>query len=424
MMDSSMHLQLGYLLITLLVGACFAFYYESMLRFFEQICDRKLPLYAHIAGGAVAYLFMIAVSLLGCPLYVNWTLLGLVYVAEMLVMFRVSPALAASMGMQAALLTLAINSITRALAALALNQPMAVFDSRYANEISNLKRYPIAAAFLLCALLFWAMRRALNVKHFQASLFEPARRRLFLAMSTSFFVYLDLNLLIYDTHGGENSIKLWCLKSAVCVLFGDLLFLSHIHTIAQYLEYEQKSRHARKELERGQRSNAALENAASYDVLTGCRTRAVGLAVLKDLFAQPGDLLLCYIDLNNLKTVNDKAGHNAGDAYLAAVGHALCTNMTTDATVFRYGGDEFVVVQPGGDTAALHRNMEQACRVLTGFSHTSQYPFAMSVSYGIATRQEVSDLTALLALADKRMYADKRQKKSETPPAAEKCSQL
>lgn len=400
--------------ITLLDGVAFGFYFSMMLRLFDCIVQPIAKRWARIASGVLVYVFLIVITLLQFPLYVNWTLVAVLYVIEIRILYRASFRVAICMGTQGALLSLALNAIARTLMALLIDQPLAVFDSRVDVHIHNLKWMPIGIAFLAAGALLWTIRKLFIDAEAVKDLFGLSHRRMIVAMSISFFAYLDLNLFIYATGGNEPIIKLWCLKSALCVLFGDLLYLSHVYTIAQYLDYAKKSSHTRQELETGRQSNAALENAASRDALTGCKSRTAGLHMLETLFAQENDFLLCYLDLNDLKGVNDRLGHNAGDQYIAAVSHALCAAMKTDAIVCRYGGDEFLVLQLDNDVEALRSNMEEVQRVLHTYSNTSQYPFVLSVGYGIAARQEADSVDKLLALGDARMYEDKRGKTPET----------
>lgn len=404
----------GSIAITFLDGGAFAFYFAMMLRLFDCVVQPIAKRWMRVASGVLAYVFLIAITLLQFPLYINWTLVAVLYVIEIRILYRASLRVAICMGTQGALLSLALNAIARTLMALLIDQPLAAFDSRMDGHIHNIKWLPIGLAFLAAGALLWAIRKLFIDTEAVKDLFGLSHRRMIVAMSISFFAYLDLNLFIYATGGNEPIIKLWCLKSALCVLFGDLLYLSHVHTIARYLDYAEKSSHTRQELETGRRSNAALENAASCDALTGCKSRTAGLHMLEALFAQGNDLLLCYLDLNDLKGVNDRLGHNAGDQYLAAVSHALRGTMKTDAVICRYGGDEFLVLQLDNDVEALRSNMEEVERVLHTSSNTSQYPFALSVSYGIAARREADSVDALLSLGDARMYADKRTKTPES----------
>ncbi len=74
-----------------------------------------------------------------------------------------------------------------------------------------------------------------------------------------------------------------------------------------------------------------------------------------------GDLCVIFLDLDNLKSVNDKHGHLAGSQVLREVGYVLKRTVTDErATLTRYGGDEFVLILPGH---SLDAGMEIAERI-------------------------------------------------------------
>ncbi|MDB5893429.1 MAG: hypothetical protein JWQ88_960, partial [Rhodoferax sp.] len=99
------------------------------------------------------------------------------------------------------------------------------------------------------------------------------------------------------------------------------------------------------------RSEARLEQLANHDVLTGLPNRRYLQSVLAHRFEadvnRDGSVTLacCYIDLDKLKDVNDRSGHQAGDRLIQAVASAL-TQLPTNArpTAVRVGGDEFLVL--------------------------------------------------------------------------------
>ncbi|MEV4514052.1 diguanylate cyclase [Dactylosporangium sp. NPDC049525] len=124
------------------------------------------------------------------------------------------------------------------------------------------------------------------------------------------------------------------------------------------------------------RMREELHRQATYDALTGCRSRAATLTGLDEALAQPATnrgVAVVFVDLNEFKAVNDRHGHAAGDRLLTHVGSLLRAAVRDGDVVGRFGGDEFVVVccdvagQPqarriaetlatalAADTAALH----------------------------------------------------------------------
>jgi diguanylate cyclase (GGDEF)-like protein len=104
---------------------------------------------------------------------------------------------------------------------------------------------------------------------------------------------------------------------------------------------------------------AGLELRANVDPLTGCDNRYDLPARLSDL--KPGDAV-CLLDLDHFKRVNDALGHAAGDELLADAAAVLRESVRKQDSVIRYGGEEFLVLLPGGGSsgaAALDRRLRE-----------------------------------------------------------------
>ncbi|MGF1455592.1 MAG: GGDEF domain-containing protein [Alphaproteobacteria bacterium] len=156
---------------------------------------------------------------------------------------------------------------------------------------------------------------------------------------------------------------------------------------------------------------AELETLSSSDVLTGLLNRR-GLFDAYDRArgaAGPGGLrgVLCYLDVNAFKAVNDTHGHEAGDRALCRVADAIRSVMGGGDRAARLGGDEFAVMiadrpeRPAGDlVSALLQALDQLSR--TGEP-------AIKVSLGLAVFDGETTLDDVLAKADRAMYAAKRQ---------------
>jgi diguanylate cyclase (GGDEF)-like protein len=121
------------------------------------------------------------------------------------------------------------------------------------------------------------------------------------------------------------------------------------------------------------------------------------------------------IDIDNFKAYNDAYGHQAGDSFLRKFAALLMTSSRIMDSVFRYGGDEFIVIFPETskeDAANLARRIEALIRKgkfegLEVFSGGR-----LSCSIGIASYPEDGlSAEALLSVADRMMYKAKKQKK-------------
>jgi diguanylate cyclase (GGDEF)-like protein len=119
-----------------------------------------------------------------------------------------------------------------------------------------------------------------------------------------------------------------------------------------------------------------------------------------------------YIDLDDLKRVNDTYGHQAGSALLVETGKILKSSFREIDIVGRIGGDEFVVAgqfsQPGIELVA--KRIEES---VTRRNDETASPYPLSLSIGsVTTDIELQrTLEELLSVADQAMYQEKRRKK-------------
>jgi diguanylate cyclase (GGDEF)-like protein len=162
---------------------------------------------------------------------------------------------------------------------------------------------------------------------------------------------------------------------------------------------------------------------AGTDPVTGCMNhRAMRWRLDEEIgrAARSGGPLSCLlIDLDNFKLVNDRHGHQAGDAVLRAVVHALVGEFRAFDRVARYGGDEFVVILPNAAlesaTAAATRALERL-QALSG-DDDDDGP-GVSASIGVAQWQAPMSTDALLEACDAALLRSKRQGKGRVTRAS------
>ncbi len=150
-----------------------------------------------------------------------------------------------------------------------------------------------------------------------------------------------------------------------------------------------------------------LRHEATHDLLTGLPNRRAFLARL-DREAARGDgqfaLVLC--DMDNLKQVNDRHGHDAGDRALQALADALRSGLRRSDDAFRIGGDEFAVVLGGASRLDAER---VAQRLGADLSNGQR---GIEASFGIAVRELGESAHELIARADAMLYRSKRRRRS------------
>jgi diguanylate cyclase (GGDEF)-like protein len=165
------------------------------------------------------------------------------------------------------------------------------------------------------------------------------------------------------------------------------------------------------------RAEEALEHLAAHDPLTGLPNRHRLQRELQYAMAhagQTGDgLALLYLDLDGFKEVNDRGGHDAGDRLLREVAQRLQQALRQGDLVARVGGDEFIVLLPGCRDAECARVLANALRArLSPPFQLADGLFHLDASIGIACfPADGSDPDALVAYADRAMYASKRMRR-------------
>jgi diguanylate cyclase (GGDEF) domain len=153
-----------------------------------------------------------------------------------------------------------------------------------------------------------------------------------------------------------------------------------------------------------------LEYLGKHDVLTKLYNRSFYIAELNRLERNQLRPVSCiFIDLNGLKELNDSIGHDAGDSILRRLGNILNQLIQhTPYSASRIGGDEFVILLPGADDAAL-QNCLQSLNELLLVDNQFYSNQPMSISIGSATNELNERMDDMLKRADLDMYRQKKK---------------
>ncbi|MES0335792.1 MAG: diguanylate cyclase [Candidatus Magnetobacterium sp. LHC-1] len=125
-------------------------------------------------------------------------------------------------------------------------------------------------------------------------------------------------------------------------------------------------------------------------------------------------MLLFFLDLDGMKTINDSYGHKAGDRALVEVAHIMRETFRESDIIGRTGGDEFIVLV--SDMEIVDENVIRARLQdnIDTFNNKSDAPFNLSVSVGVIrySHENPMELDELIAKADNLMYAEKSKKRA------------
>lgn len=156
-----------------------------------------------------------------------------------------------------------------------------------------------------------------------------------------------------------------------------------------------------------------LRRAALYDSLTDSLNRrafteGVGLEMAKATF---GTVVIA--DLDNLKFVNDHFGHVSGDRLLRQCAETLRATLRRYDRLYRWGGDEFLLVVPAARGVEVVNRLQAAISVTDPVVVNDDDTVALAVSLGAADFASSDELDAALERADRAMYAEKSRRKAE-----------
>jgi diguanylate cyclase (GGDEF)-like protein/PAS domain S-box-containing protein len=127
-----------------------------------------------------------------------------------------------------------------------------------------------------------------------------------------------------------------------------------------------------------------------------------------------------YLDLNGFKSINDRFGHQAGDALLKAFGHRLASCLRPDDILGRLGGDEFAIILPNVAVEDAKHVAERLVRTAFDAYIIQGQEIRCSASVGIALMpRHGEELWHLISVADHAMYSAKSiQNNADTDMAA------
>lgn len=161
----------------------------------------------------------------------------------------------------------------------------------------------------------------------------------------------------------------------------------------------------------------SIKLSSETDALTGVLNRKAGINFLKErmqnIQLKKGALTICFVDVNNLKEVNDKYGHKLGDNLIVNVAKIIKEVLREGDEVARLGGDEFLVLFDACNIEQAVRAWDRIIEKFEAFNLNSDEVYDISVSVGFAEYNHKLNISyeTLIELADTEMYKNKERYK-------------
>ena len=164
------------------------------------------------------------------------------------------------------------------------------------------------------------------------------------------------------------------------------------------------------------RAEEELKRLAHYDTLTSAYNRGYGLELLQRQLKlakrNKSPLLLAYTDLDNLKDINDKFGHEEGDIAMIKVAKLFKSILREVDIIIRMGGDEFLVIFLDSTLKEIPIIRKRLSKELARLNHIYKKPYKIEFSIGFSNFDSINPLSMdeLIRIADQKMYEEKKNK--------------
>ena len=181
----------------------------------------------------------------------------------------------------------------------------------------------------------------------------------------------------------------------------------------QLMTFEDMTYELRLTNKRLESAQSELRQLVTTDPLTGCRNRRffdeiIGREIERHRrYHIP--LSLLFVDVDRFKAINDSLGHEAGDRVLQRVAVFLVRNVREADYVFRWGGDEFLILISCREEEAVRKAYDLQ-KAFEESSEAASLPAGVGLSIGCAeVPATATEIMAIVKIADDRMYLDKRR---------------
>jgi two-component system, cell cycle response regulator len=168
-------------------------------------------------------------------------------------------------------------------------------------------------------------------------------------------------------------------------------------------------------------SHNRLQQLAAIDPLTNILNRRFGIDRLKEEFSRSirnnAPLGVILFDIDHFKAINDTYGHIVGDKVLASLAKAVKTVLRDGDILFRYGGEEFIVLLPGAAVKDVIKAAEQIRHIAEDLEiNYQEQVLKITISLGGVSYPEmnVTSFELLMSMADQKMYLAKERGRNQS----------
>ena len=223
------------------------------------------------------------------------------------------------------------------------------------------------------------------------------------------FVGADLYGLFVNEVSVENAFGISSVAFQLSVTLRSLFMIEEQNRVKQSLQIS---------LERFIRDNTMLEQIAQKDELTGLYNRRGFISnaekVLNEPMNQGKIAIICYADMDDLKKINDRYGHDDGDFALCTISQVLRESFRDTDIIGRIGGDEFVALAVTGSDCNVDKMKLRIANVIKRYNEASGKPYPIDMCTGIYKFRCAHniDIYDVINNADRLLYEEKISKKT------------
>ncbi len=236
-----------------------------------------------------------------------------------------------------------------------------------------------------------------------------------LKISTFILLLVYINLIcsvatIYAPVLNVSISVLYLMISAIVPIIIFLVMIYVLHLYSNLNDVAEEFEDIIFDISNTQKTVSEMEQYTEIDYMTGCFVRSVATDTIKTYLEEKIAFSIIYIDLDGLKTVNDKYGHEEGDWYIKTVSDKI-RSIFDGEVIARIGGDEFLVVSKN-----FAKTQAQTCVIEVeqlAAKNNKQYVTSVSIGVQDTAADTILGVETLIAKADEKMYEMKCKKNKQ-----------